>query len=404
MQKGLKRFLVLLLVIAGTLSGYMYGLSDSANVLKPTHEAVGVEGIDAKITKKLSTILNLIDRDFLNEYDEEALEEGIYKGFVAGLGDKYSVYFDEKEYKILLEHTQGSFGGVGIQVSADRGEFIEVVSPIKGTPADRAGIKTGDKITAINGEIFLSSQMEEAVKVMRGEPGTEVNLSITRLVNGKNENLEFKIVREIINVDSVISEMLEEGIGYIAITGFQERTATEFIEALEELESRGAKKLVLDLRGNPGGLLDVTLEIADYLLGEADIMSVKYKNRPPYIPKSDKEHNPIPMVTLIDKGSASASEIMAGTLKDNGRSEIIGVTTFGKGVVQQIYDIPEIGKKTGMKLTVGEFFTPKGNKINKVGIAPTIEVILNENVKTIGPSNLKEDTQLQRAIELLKKQ
>lgn len=392
MIKLLKKILIALFMVMSMLIGFFWGASSGANFTNIT--------TDDKIDKKIKIIDSFIKSEYLNDYDEKKLIENMFKGYVNGLDDPYSTYFDAEEFKQLNEHTSGSFGGIGIQVHSTEG-YIEVVSPIKDTPAFKAGVKTGDKIKAVDDKDVSGKELEVVAKLMRGEPGTKVKITVLRQINSKSEIIDFELVREIINVESVFHTMIEGDIGYVAIYGFQERTAEEFMDAVEDLQKNGAKKMVLDLRGNPGGLLNVVVQIADYLLPSGKIMSINYKSKKePVVFDSGESLNDIPMVTLINKGSASASEILAGALKDYNRSEIVGVNTFGKGVVQQVFNFPDDG--TGMKLTVGEFFTPKGNKIQKVGIAPTIEVNISENVKGIGIEYLKEDKQLQKAIEIIK--
>ncbi len=402
-SKKFRTVFYVLILILFTLFGYLQGQKNPQAALVEgdgQYDNMKVSDEERNYIKKLREIKTIVDRDFLNEIDENKTEDGIYKGYVAALGDKYSVYYNAQEYKALNEHNSGEFGGVGLQVNSGK-DYIEIIAPIKDTPADRAGIKAGDKVKAINGENFSPDQMEEAVKVMRGEPGTEVTLTILREVSGKTQELDFKLKRELIDVDSVYPKMLENNIGYIYISGFQERTFKDFKKALEDLQAQGAKKLVLDLRNNPGGLLDVTLEMADYLLGKANIMTVKYKTKDEETFSSDESQNNIPMVVLIDNGSASASEIMAGALQDNNRALLLGQKTYGKGVMQQIYNFGIGNDGTGMKLTVAEFFTPNHNKIHGIGVSPDIEVKLNDGVNKIGPENLDKDNQLQEAIKLI---
>jgi len=398
MKRTGKIFLSLLLILLVALGSFYLGLKNAGSQSSSTNNSTGA--IDnTKVNDKLKKIKNIIDTKYLNKYDTKNMEEGIYKGFVSSLGDIYSEYYTAEEYKALNEQTEGQFGGVGIEVSAANGQFIEVISPIKGTPAEKAGIRSGDKVIAIDDKEFTSDQMNEAVKVMRGEPGKKVKLTIMREINGKNEKLDFEIVREIIQVESIHSQMLQADIGYIQITTFQKNTDQQFKKAYESLKGQGAKKIVLDLRNNPGGLLDVTINIADYLLPEGSVLNVKYKDKSEESYPSDKKYETLPMVTLINGGSASASEVLSGALKDFNRSEIVGEKTFGKGVIQQIIDLQD---GSGLKVTIAEFFTPKKNKIHGEGIAPTKEVKLNEKATKLGPEALYQDNQLQEALRLLK--
>ena len=389
MGKLARSFLALLFIMLVAVVSYLFG-----SMSVPT----GISNGDQFFTK-LQEIKGVIDSRYLYEYKEEDLTEGMYKGFVSALNDPYTQYYTTEEYKAMQEETEGVFGGVGIEVSAMNGKYIEVVAPIKDTPAERAGIKSGDRIFMIDGKEYGADMMQDAVSVMRGEPGKPVKLTILRNVNGKDEQIDFDIIREIINVQSIHAQMLEGNIGYLRITNFQANTATQFKAAWSALLAQGAKGIVLDLRNNPGGLLDVTIEIGDLLLPEGDVMKFKYADGTEDSYKSEASMDNTPMVTLINNGSASASEVLPGALKDYGRSEIVGMTTFGKGVVQQIVPLKD---GSGVKVTMAEFFTPKDNKIHGVGISPTKEVELPETVTAIGPESLSEDVQLQEAINLLK--
>jgi len=330
------------------------------------------------------------------------MKDGIYKGYLAGLDDQYSAYYNADEFKALNEHTEGEFAGVGIEISGVKGNKIVVISPIKGTPAEKAGIMAGDEILAIDGKAYSNEEINDAVKVMRGKEGEKVTLTIGREEKGEYVRKDIEIIREIIDVQSVYSEVIEGKIGYIYISSFQRHTAEQFKENLKDLKDQGVERLVLDLRNNPGGLLDVTIDLADYLISDGTIVSVKDAQDKTKEYRAGKGSEQIEMVTLINKGSASASEILSGALKENKRSLILGENTFGKGVVQKIIEFRDENPRTGMKLTIAEFFTPEGNKIQGVGIAPDREVKLKDGVRLIGPENIKEDNQLQEAVKILK--
>lgn len=354
-----------------------------------------------KVNYNVQSLFNKINKEYLNDFDTEKAEEGIYKGILKSLNDPYSAYYNEEEFKELNEHSSGEFGGVGIQVSATEGEYITVISPIKGTPGDKAGIKSGDRITHINGETVSSKDLEKAVKIMRGKPGTDVNLTILRGEGEGAKSLDMKITRALINVESVHAKMLDNNIGYIHLSGFQEKSAHEFIEAYKKLKSEGANKIILDLRNNPGGLLDVTMEIADFLLDKGIVINIRHRDGRTKTLDTVDGKDDLPLVTLINEGSASASEVLSGALQDHKRSRIVGKKSFGKGVIQNLYPINNNGKKEGMKLTIAEFYTPNNNKIHGVGIKPDYEVDIPEGVDKIGVENIEKDTQLQKAIELL---
>jgi len=349
---------------------------------------------------KVMSIKDYIENNYLREVEDSALLDGQLKGMVQALEDPYSVYMTKDEFTSFTEQTAGIYGGIGVIVTPGEDNLITVVSPIEDTPGERAGIKTGDKIIMVNGIEFYAENMDEAVKVMKGEPKTKVNLTIMRKdKENNNETIEMEIIREEIRLVTVKSEVLEDNIGYLKITSFDEITYEDFKKNLNLLEEANVDGIVLDLRNNPGGLLNICAEIADELLGEGNIVYTQTKSGEREYLKSKKSQTNLPLVMLVNEGSASASEILAGAIKDHNRGELIGTTTFGKGVVQRIRDL---GDGSGLKLTVSEYFTPNGTNIHGIGITPDIVVELNEDVEGIGVDYLEVDNQLQKAIEVLK--
>lgn len=349
---------------------------------------------------KVMTAEESIKKNFLKEVDDETLIDGQLKGMFEALKDPYSLYMTKEEFKDFMEHTKGVYGGIGVIVTPGEDNLITVVSPIEDTPGEKAGIKTGDKIIKVNGEEFSADKMDAAVKIMKGEPGTEVSLTILRQdKEGKTNEIEMKIVREEIRIKSVKSTVLEDKIGYIKITSFDDLTYKDFKSELNSLEKQNIKGIVLDLRNNPGGLLDVCADIADEFLGEGTIVYTETRNGEREYLKSDKKKTDLPLVVLVNEGSASASEILAGAIKDTKRGELIGTKTFGKGIVQRIIKLPD---GSGYKLTVSEYFTPNGTNIHGIGITPDVIIELPEDVEMIGVENLKQDVQLQKAIEMMK--
>lgn len=390
MKKTIKVILVIILIVACSLTSYQIGRGSAS--LKADDHTSNYE------FNKLKELENLIDKNFLFDIDKNHLEEGVYKGLFMGLNDPYSVYMNKDEFDRLMESTSGEYAGVGIVVTAGEDNRITVVSPIDGTPASKADIRTDDKIIAVNGEQFLGSELDKAVDIMRGEPGTDVVLTIHRISENKNDIFDITLTREKIIMETVKSKIIDD-IGYIAIAEFDENTYNEFIDHLDELDEKGINALVIDLRGNPGGLLDSVCNIADELLPQGIIMKTVDKNGKELTENSDADHWSKPLSVIINKGSASASEILAGAIQDYQRGKIIGETSFGKGIVQKIFTLPD---GTGAKLTISEYFTPKGTKIHEKGVIPDIEVILDEDVDEIGPDFLKQDIQLQKAIDVLK--
>lgn len=328
---------------------------------------------------------------------DENLEAGLLKGLVAGLADPYSQYLTSDEMKKLTETTTGKFQGIGVIISPDEDGTVTVISPIKGSPADRAGVESGDKILKINGKDFSAEKINEASKEMRGEKGTTVKILLLKKKNLETKEVEIK--REEIKIDSIIKNKIGD-IGYIGITMFDEETGKDFVKALNELTKEGVKGIILDMRGNPGGVVDAAVEIGDAILPKSTFVTLK-DNKGEIVQdyKLDDKYNDIKMVVLVNEGSASASEILSGAIRDLDRAKIIGKTTYGKGVVQNVISLPE---GDGLKLTTSEYFTPKGKSINKIGIKPDIEVELPENIKGIGIDYMDTDTQLKKAIEIIK--
>lgn len=327
---------------------------------------------------------------------DENLEAGLLKGLVAGLGDPYSQYLTAEEMAKLSETTTGKFQGIGVIISPDEDGTVTVISPIKGSPADRAGVESGDKILKINGKDFSAEKINEASKEMRGEKGTSVKILLLKKKNLKTEEVEIK--REEIKIDSILKNKIGD-LGYIGITMFDEETGKDFVKALNELTSEGVKGIILDMRGNPGGVVDAAVEIGDAILPKTSFVTLK-DNKGEVVQdyKLDDSYNDIKMVVLVNEGSASASEILAGAIRDLDRAKIIGKTTYGKGVVQNVMSLPG---GDGLKLTTSEYFTPSGKSINKKGIVPDIEVDLPDDVEGIGIDYKDTDTQLQKAIEVI---
>lgn len=348
---------------------------------------------------KINKIENLIDQYYLFDIDKNKQQEGAVEGYVKALGDPYSEFLTKEEMDSLNQQTEGEYAGVGIVVTPSETGAITVVSAIKGSPAFEKGIKKDDIILKINGKDYNASQMNDAVKVMKGKPNTDVKLTIARMENKTSKIFEVNITRRMISLTTVNSQKIGD-IGYINITQFDRKTDKEFIEQYENLKKQNVKSIVLDLRNNPGGLLDSTVKIADYLLPQGVIVKTVDKNKKEDVQKSDSSEQNLPMVVLVNGSSASASEILTGALKDYKKATIVGEKTFGKGIVQTI--IP-MDKGEGLKLTISEYFSPNGNKIHKQGVKPDVEIKLDEKAKGIGVEFMKEDNQLQKALEILNK-
>ena len=349
---------------------------------------------------KLMTVEESVKKNFLKEVDENKLIDGQLKGMLQSLDDPYSIYMTKEEFDDFMEHTKGVYGGIGVIVTPGEDNLITVVSPIEDTPGEKAGIKTGDKIIKVNGEEFTADKMDAAVKIMKGKPGEEVVLTILREdKEGKKNQFDLTIKREEIRLKSVKSSVVENNIGYIKILSFDDLTYEDFKEELKNLQKQKVKGIVLDLRNNPGGLLDVCAKITDEFLDEGDIVYTETRNGEREYLKSNKKCIDLPLVLLVNEGSASASEILAGAIKDRERGVLVGTKTFGKGIVQRIFKLAD---GSGYKLTVSEYFTPNGTNIHGIGITPDVTIELPEDVTIIGPENLSKDIQLQKAIEIIK--
>ncbi len=347
--------------------------------------------------EKLLTLKEFLQKNYYKELDEEKLMEGAIKGMFDSIEDPYTQYMNDKEFGDLMTQTSGIYGGIGIVVTPGEDGFVTVVSPIEGTPGERAGLLPGDKIISVDGVAISGDKLDSAVELMKGEVNTEVKLSILR--QEKSEPFDVNIMREEIRLETVRSEVIENNIGYIRISNFDEKTAQDFETELNNLKNKGIDGLVLDLRNNPGGLLDQCVEIADMLLGEQTIVYTEDRNGNREIQKSDKNQFELPLAVLVNEGSASASEILSGAIKDGNRGKIIGTTTFGKGLVQQVRPFND---GTGFKFTISEYFTPNGINIHGTGIEPDITVELQESDIDETTGQILNDTQLIKAINTIK--
>ncbi len=351
--------------------------------------------IDDKTKKKIDVLTSIIEKNYLEEYDREGLENGLYKGLIEGLGDEYSVYYDEEEYAELTEDSDGVFEGIGAYLTQNaETKVVTVVRPIQGSPAEKAGLLADDIIVEVDGENVVGDDLDVTVSKIRGEAGTTVQIGVKR--KGQKNTLYFDIVRASVESVSVEGEMLEDKIGYIYISEFTDVTSEQFNEQLNTLKKDGMKGLVLDLRGNPGGSVRTSVEVADMLLKEGLVVYTEDKKGERSEYTSDAEHYyDDPLVVLVDSGSASAAEILTGALKDYKAGKVIGTTTFGKGIVQQVMPL---GDGSGVKITISKYYTPNGVNIHGVGIEP------DEEIEFDSEAYLEDETdnQLNRAMEIIK--
>lgn len=373
--------LVIGLVACGT-KGASQGSKTSGNPL------------DSDTQKKISQIQKLIDKNYLNDIDSEALKDGILKGYVDGLDDPYSVYYNEEETKALNETTQGEYDGIGAVLTEDAETgIVTIVQVYENSPAEKAGVKANDILYKVDGTEMTGLDLNKVVTYIKGDKGTEVKLTVLR--GNDNEQLELTATRDKIEAQTVSSKMLEDNIGYIRVTEFDTVTSDQYEKALKDLENQGMTGLIVDLRNNPGGNVSTVCEMLDQMLPEGLIVYTQDKDGKKETAASDDEHQfTKPLVVLMNGNSASASEIYAGAIQDYGIGKIVGTQSYGKGVVQQIFDL---GDGTSVKLTIADYYTPKGRNINGKGITPDVKIEYQAD-----ESNPDADNQLDKAVEVLK--
>lgn len=353
-----------------------------------------------RIDSKLSSIEQIVDKDYLGEIDENKIFDETIKGYVDGLDDEYSQYFTKEELeKYKTDNIEGQFVGIGVYIIQDTEKnAIRVLAPIKGSPAEKAGILAGDYIVKVEGQSYTGEQITEATNKMKGKEGTKVQIQIIR----EDETLDVEVERANVRVNPVEADIYEGNIGYLKISSFDQGSASEVTKKVEELKAHNIKSLIIDLRNNGGGIVDEAIEIADLFTSKDSTLLItkdKHDNESVSKAKRDKAIE-LPIIVLTNENTASASEILAGALKDNNVAKIVGTTTFGKGVIQELLTMKD---GTGLKLTTNEYYTPNRNKINKVGIEPDEKVELPEEYRNILSVPKEVDTQLNKAIELLKR-
>ncbi len=347
------------------------------------------------ITDKMKLIEDEIDATFLYEVDYEKMGDEVYKAMVNALGDKYSTYYTVDEYKAMQASTSGTYAGLGALVSKDDDTgYIKIVSLFENSGALEAGIKEGDMVKAIEGQSVVDMELTYATSIMKGEKNTQVNVTMYRPSTG--ETWDLTVTRREIELKSVGSRMLDDGIGYIAVEQFEANTAGQFRKELESIKEQGAKAVIIDIRSNPGGLVNTVVNMCDALLPKGLVVYTEDKNgrRSEYTSSSNCDD--IPIAVLVDGDSASASEIFAGAMQDYERGPVIGTQTYGKGIVQTIVPLKD---GTALKLTVSTYYTPKGRCIHGTGIEPDIIVEYDEEKASTG--EWRDDTQVMAAYEYL---
>ncbi len=371
---------------------YKY-LSENGGVMYAEKNS-SLEGLE----ETLQNFRAAFEKEYIGEIDDEAMVESAIKGYVSGLGDEYTTYYTKEEMEDLMEETEGNYVGIGIYISAYKeSNEIVIIKPMEGSPAEEAGLLPGDIITKVDGVEYNGDTIDEMTNKIKGPEGTKVKVEIKR--NGQTQEIE--VERRKILISHIDSKIIEDNIGYISISDFEGGCAQEFEENYKNLEEQGIESLIIDIRNNGGGLVDEAIAILELITNKGSTLLITTdKNEAEEVTKSEKD--PIinmPIVLLVNEYSASASEIMAGALKDNNKATLVGTTTYGKGVIQKVYPLTD---GSGLKMTTNEYFTPNHNKINKIGIDPDEEIDLPEEVKYKTDITEEEDTQLQKAIEILK--
>ncbi|WP_270649506.1 S41 family peptidase [Megamonas funiformis] len=379
MNKILKTIIAVLLI----------AIISSISTLGLIYYALGFNEQGFSNLMRFITAYRFIETKYVNDTDDVKLIDGAIDGMVKSLNDPHSNYLSPKMYKTLMEQTEGSFAGIGVVMGMDNEQKIHIVGIMENSPGQKAGLQEGDEILAVDGVPITQMAFDEVAAHVRGQAGTDVVLTIMR----DNANQDITITRDNIKLKTVGHKMLDNNIGYIQIVSFSEDTANEFNEAYNDLKNQGMKALVLDLRNNPGGLLTTCVEIAKKLVPKGEIVSIvdKQGNKETY--SSSLEAPEYPLAVLINKNSASASEILSGAIQDTKAGTIIGNTSYGKGSVQTILPMFE---DDAVKLTIAKYYTPSGRSIDGTGITPDIEINLDENATS--------DTQLNKALEILKAQ
>ena len=392
---------IMLVVLTAFLSCILTTLYISSNYEIGTSKGIIssiISGEDDNLTTSLKNIEKIMEKYFLYDIDEQKVIDGAIDGYISALNDEYTEYIPAEQMEEYTENITGNYVGVAIYMLENKEQNrIEVLSQIVESPAAEAGILQGDIIFSVNGVEYTGEQIDEASNEIKGPEGTTVKLVILR----GEEKIKFKITRKKINTNPVISKKLDNNKGYLEITSFDEGTAEDFKSKFENLKNEGITSLIIDLRNNGGGIVDEALQIADYIVPKGkDLLITVDKNQNEKIEKA--EQDPIidmPIVVLVNENTASSSEILAGALKDLEEATIVGTTTYGKGVIQQVISLRT---GAGIKVTVEEYYTPNRNKINGVGIEPDEKVELPETVESPLLVTDEEDTQLQKAMEILK--
>ncbi len=398
------------LVTVGASAGiYMFGrkVIDNQVQVQAQQEdgsAGEAESLDLdRISEKLTQLQDMVDQNYLFEEKAEVSKEeaGIYRGFLSGLNDRYAAYYTPEELASFLDETNGSYCGIGALVSQDVTTGIcTIIRVFEDSPAEKAGIRPGDMIFKVDGTEVTGMDLTLIVNnYVKGEEGTEVEITVYR--EEEDEYVDLTVTRSPVDVQTVSGKMLNDEIGYISVMEFDKVTGAQFTGKIEELQKQGMKKLIVDLRDNPGGELTTVVSMVDYIVKDGGrILTVKDKQEREEVYNAEDGHSlDLPMVVLVNGNSASAAEVFTGAMKDYGAATIVGTKTFGKGIVQTLFPLSD---GSAVKLTTNHYYTPNGHDIHEKGIEPDIEVELDEEAARMTVIPEEKDNQLQKAIEVLK--
>lgn len=408
-DKNLKRqrvYKIIMLVVLVAAITFMLTTIVMYSKFETTYNMAGTTNSNSKLSsdetslvKTLNGFKAMLKEKYIGEINESALIEGAIKGYVEGLNDPYTEYLTKEEMDDFMEETNAEYVGIGVYVSNDKStNTILVVGVMKNSPALEAGIQAGDIIEKIDGVEYEGSKLNDATKVLKGKEGTTVNVTVIR----DSKEVEMTVTRKKISVEHVASKMLDNKIAYIQLDSFDSGVSSAFKEQITSLKNDGAKGIIIDLRSNGGGIVDEATAIAQLFIEKnKPILITKNKSEKEDVTKSKEDPiiKNIPVAILVNEGTASASEILAGALKEQYGATIIGKTTYGKGVIQTLYNLSD---GSGLKITTEEYFTPNHNKINKIGIKPDIEIDLTKDVNGYYETGEDKDAQLLKAIETLK--
>ncbi len=355
--------------------------------------------VNQEFVEKAKILEEIIDKEFTGEVDKDFMETGMYKGMMASLGDPYSAYYTKKEYDELNTETTGLYKGIGVvmQMQIDTG-MVKLVRCYEGAPGEKAGLLPNDILIKVNNEDIVGMELSEVVEKVKTSEGEVAHLTVTR--EGESDYLEFDVPLEEVNIPVVEHRMLEDHVGYILLYEFTEQTESQYLEAFEDLKKQGMERLIVDVRNNPGGLLRSVCNILNDILPKGLIVYTEDKDKKREEINSDgKSELDIPLVVLVNGNSASASEIFSGAIQDYGVGTIVGTTTFGKGIVQSLIPLTD---GSAVKTTTAKYYTPKGRCIHGTGIQPDVEVELSEELQKKPVLTYEEDSQLQKAVEVVK--